>query len=252
MRYVACVEYDGSHFSGWQAQKHDVRTVQEVVEAALAKVANHDIAIVTAGRTDRSVHATHQIIHFDSDAERSDFAWCRGANRFLDHDVRIKWVTSIDGGFHARFSAITRSYRFVIYNASIKSAIYRNYTTHVHESLDFAMMKSAAQVLVGEHDFSSFRAAGCQAHSPIHNEWLWIDLKANAFLQHMVRNIAGCLIEVGATKRPSFWLKEVLDARDRTQAGVTAPPHGLYLTGVEYLNEYTLPSNYQDVSFWGR
>ena len=261
MRYAACVEYDGSNFSGWQAQKHDVRTVQEAVEAALSKVANHQTPIITAGRTDRSVHATHQIIHFDSDSERSDFAWCRGTNRFLDHDVRLKWVVPINDDFHARFAALSRSYRFVIHNAPIKSAIYRNYATHEHEALNPKLMADASTVLLGEHDFSSFRAAGCQAHSPIRTmhslslntsgEWIWIDLKANAFLQHMVRNIAGCLIDVGSGKRSVQWLKEVLQAKDRTQAGITAPPHGLYLTGVEYPDEFLLPSSSNSISFWG-
>jgi len=261
MRYAACVEYDGSNFSGWQAQKHDVRTVQETVEAALSKVADHDVKIITAGRTDRSVHAVHQIIHFDSDSQRTEFAWCRGTNRFLDHDVRIKWVMPISQEFHARFSALSRSYRFIIHNAPIKSAIYRHYATHEHEQLDPTLMADASQILLGEHDFSSFRAAGCQAHSPVRTmqslslgydgQWIWLDLKANAFLQHMVRNIAGCLIEIGYGKRPVSWLTDVLDAKDRTQAGVTAPPNGLYLTGVEYPNEYNLLSNHDVVSFWG-
>jgi len=261
MRYAACVEYDGTNFSGWQAQKHDVRTVQEVLEGALGRVANHDTPIITAGRTDRSVHATHQVIHFDSSADRSEFAWCRGTNRFLDHDVRLRWVVPVDAEFHARFSALSRSYRFIIYNAPIKSALYRNYATHEHEELDPIEMASAAQVLLGEHDFSSFRAAGCQAHSPIRTmhkltlnwegQWIWFDLTANAFLQHMVRNIAGCLIEIGSGKRSKQWLADLLEIRDRTKAGVTAAPNGLYLAGVEYPPEFPLPTQHNNVSFWG-
>ena len=261
MRYAACVEYDGSSFSGWQAQKHNVRTVQETVEAALARVADHDTPIVTAGRTDRSVHATHQIIHFDSNSDRSEFAWCRGTNRFLDHDVRLRWVVSIDESFHARFSALSRSYRFIIHNAPIKSALYRNHATHEHEKLDPNKMARAGQALLGEHDFSSFRAAGCQAHSPIRTmhefslnssgDWIWFDLKANAFLQHMVRNIAGCLIEIGSGKRSEQWLAELLEVKDRTKAGVTAASNGLYLAGVEYPFEFSLPSKHKNVSFWG-
>lgn len=260
-RYAACVEYDGTNFSGWQAQKQDVRTVQEVVELALGRVADHETPIVTAGRTDRAVHATHQIIHFDSDSDRSEFAWCRGTNRFLDRDVRLRWVTSIDSEFHARFSAISRSYRFIIHNAPIMSALYRNGATHESAPLDPALMLEAAQVLLGEHDFSSFRAAGCQAHSPIRTmhkfnlnfsgEWIWFDLTANAFLQHMVRNIAGCLIEVGSGKRTVQWLADVLAAKDRTKAGITAQPNGLYLVGVEYPAEFSLPSNHKNLAFWG-
>ncbi len=261
VRYAACVEYDGSSFSGWQSQKHDVRTVQEVVEKALAKVADHPVQIVTAGRTDKAVHATHQVIHFDSNSQRSEFAWCRGTNRFLDHDVRIKWVVAVDEEFHARFSAISRSYRFIIRNAPLRSALYRHCTTHEHEPLDTMQMAQAAEILLGEHDFSSFRAAGCQAHSPIRtmhkltlnstDEWIWLDLTANAFLQHMVRNIAGCLIEIGSGKRSDGWLSEVLNAKDRTKAGITAPPNGLYLTGVEYPEQFVLPSQHQSVAFWG-
>jgi len=261
MRYAACVEYDGANFSGWQAQKHDVRTVQEVVEAALSRVADHDTPIITAGRTDRSVHATHQVIHFDSGSERTEFAWCRGTNRFLDHDVRLRWVVPVDQNFHARFSALSRSYRFIIHNAPIKSALYRNQATHEHEPLDPNKMARAAQILLGEHDFSSFRAAGCQAHSPIRTmhklnlnfkgQWIWFDLTANAFLQHMVRNIVGCLIEIGRGKRSAEWLAEVLVAKDRTKAGITAPPNGLYLAGVEYPSAFSLPSAHQYVSFWG-
>lgn len=261
MRYAACVEYDGTHFSGWQSQKHDVRTVQEIVEAALGRVANHTTPIVTAGRTDKSVHATHQIIHFDSDSERTDFAWCRGTNRFLDHDVRLRWVTPIEDTFHARFSALSRSYRFIIHNTPIKSALYRNYATHEKEPLDVVAMAEAAQVLLGEHDFSSFRAAGCQANSPIRTmhkldlnnrrEWIWFDINANAFLQHMVRNIAGCLIEIGSGKRSVAWLGEVLAEKDRTKAGITASANGLYLAGVEYPPEFDLPSRHHEIAFWG-
>lgn len=261
MRYAACVEYDGTNFSGWQAQKHDVRTVQEVVEAALSRVANHATPIITAGRTDKSVHATHQIIHFDSSAERTEFSWCRGTNRFLDHDVRLRWVTPIDDDFHARFSALSRSYRFIIHNAPIKSAIHRNYATYEREPLNAVDMAEAAKILLGEHDFSSFRAAGCQANSPIrtihkldlnsHNQWIWIDLNANAFLQHMVRNIAGCLIEIGSGKRSVAWLAGVLAAKDRTKAGITAPANGLYLAGVEYPSKFELPSRHHNIAFWG-
>lgn len=261
MRYAARVEYDGTAFSGWQAQKHDVRTVQEVVEAALSKVANAPVTVITAGRTDRAVHATHQVIHFDSDADRSDFAWCRGTNRFMPRDVRLQWVVPVSDEFHARFGALTRSYRFVIFNAPIQSAINRNYSTHVAQTLDAKLMSEAGLSLRGEHDFSSFRAAGCQAQSPIRNlqhfelhqngSWIWFDVIANAFLQHMVRNIAGSLIEVGRGERSVEWMAQVLALKDRTKAGVTAPPNGLYLVGVDYPPEYLLPSSLQSVAFWG-
>lgn len=259
-RYAACVEYDGSAFSGWQTQLHDVRTVQETVEAALSRVANEEIAIVTAGRTDTGVHATHQVIHFDSNVARSEFSWCRGTNRFLDHDVRLVWVNEIDAEFHARFGALSRSYRFVIYNAPIASALHRRHVTHEYRPLDHEKMAQAACCLVGEHDFSAFRAAGCQAHSPVRTvtalslnargPWIWIDITANAFLQHMVRNIAGSLIEVGCGKRTVDWLAKVLESRDRKLAGVTAPPYGLYLVGVTYPDQFSLPSNQRSVAYW--
>lgn len=262
MRYAACVEYDGTAFSGWQTQKHGVRTVQETVESALSKVADQSTTIITAGRTDRAVHATHQVIHFDSDAQRSNFAWCRGTNRFLDHDVRLHWVTPVDNQFHARFGALTRSYRFIINNSAIPSALTRNYATHEHRPLDAEKMAQAGQVLLGEHDFSSFRAAGCQAHSPVRtmhhfelhrrDNWLWFDVTANAFLQHMVRNIAGSLIEVGAGERSVDWLGDVLDKKDRTVAGTTAQPNGLYLVGVSYADSYTLPSKLRNIAYWGQ
>ena len=260
IKYAACVEYDGSSFSGWQTQKHGVRTVQQAVETALGKVADQPTPIITAGRTDTGVHATHQVIHFESDAARSEFSWCRGTNRFLDHDVRLTWVSPVDPEFHARFSALSRSYRFIIYNASIASALYRNYATHEYRELDTERMAQAARVLMGEHDFSSFRAAGCQAHSPVRTlsefklqasgPWVWFDVTANAFLQHMVRNIAGCLIEVGCGKRPVEWLADVLEMRDRTKGGITAAPNGLYLVGVDYPSHFPLPSRCKSVAFW--
>jgi len=261
MRYVACIEYEGSDFSGWQAQKHNVRTVQQTLEKALSRVADHAVTVITAGRTDSGVHATHQIIHFDSDVERTEFAWCRGTNRFLDHDVRLRWVTKISDSFHARFAALNRSYRFIIYNHPIRSALYRNHASFESRELDEVRMASAGKLLLGKHDFSSFRAAGCQAQSPVRNlldfslnrvdDWLWFDVKANAFLQHMVRNIAGALIEVGTGKRDVGWMADLLEIRDRTQGGITAPPNGLYLVGVEYPSEYRLPSAHQSVSYWG-
>ena len=261
MRYAACIEYDGAAFSGWQAQKHSVRTVQETVQAALSKVADSEITIITAGRTDASVHATHQIIHYDSDAPRTEFSWCRGTNRFLPLDVRVRWVVPIDENFHARFSALSRSYRYIINNNPIASALYRNHTSAEYRPLKPDLMAEAGKVLVGEHDFTSFRAAGCQAKSPIRTlhsfqlyhegDWVWFDVTANAFLQHMVRNIAGSLIEVGCGKQPLTWLESVLSARDRTLGGTTASPNGLYLVGVDYPNNYSLPTKQKSVSFWG-
>lgn len=260
MKYAAQIEYDGSQFSGWQKQKHQVRTVQQCLEKALSKVANHSISITTAGRTDTGVHATHQIVHFDSDAKRDENSWCQGTNRFLDHDIRVRWVASVNDDFHARFSAQNRSYRFIIHNAPTANAILRNYSTPEYRVLDVEKMRRAGDDLIGKHDFSSFRAAGCQANSPVrtvqefslsnYQEWVWFDIKANAFLQHMVRNIAGALIEIGYAKRDDRWIDYLLRERDRTKGSITAPPNGLYLTGVEYSDEYKLPSRSKLITFW--
>lgn len=260
MRYAACIEYDGAAFSGWQAQKHSVRTVQETLETALSKVADQPTTVITAGRTDRGVHATHQIVHFDSDVERTEFSWCRGTNRFLDQDVRVHWVVPVDNEFHARFGALSRSYRFIIRNASIQSALHRNHATHAHADLNVERMAAAGKLLLGEHDFSSFRAAGCQASSPVRivhefslssqGAWIWFDITANAFLQHMVRNIAGSLIEIGSAKRTVSWMSEVLAKKDRAQGGVTAQPNGLYLVGVRYPKQYVLPTTHRNVAYW--
>ena len=259
-RYAACVEYDGSGFSGWQTQKGSIRTVQSLVEAALSKVANSPVSVITAGRTDTRVHASHQIIHFDSDVDRPEFAWCRGANRFLAKDVRLRWVQIVDNEFHARFSALSRSYRFIIYNDPIQSALYRNHVTPEAKPLDPQKMAEAGMALLGEHDFTSFRAAGCQAQSPIrtmqhfnlmsNGPWIWFDVQANAFLQHMVRNIAGSLIEIGCGKREVDWMAEVLEKKDRTLAGVTATANGLYLVGVEYPEKFAISSSRQNVCYW--
>lgn len=260
MKYAACVEYDGSRFSGWQVQKHNVRTVQGQLEQALSKVADQPIGVITAGRTDTGVHATHQVIHFESDVDRSQYAWLRGTNRFMPEDVRLRWLTPVDDEFHARFSALRRRYRYIIYNAPVASAIFRHQASHEYRQLDISLMQSAGQQLLGEHDFSSLRAAGCQAHSPIRTvfefslaakgEWVWFDICANAFLQHMVRNIAGVLIEVGSGKRHPDWMLDLLVAKDRTKGAITAAPNGLYLTGVEYSDEFCLPSSCQLINLW--
>lgn len=262
MRFAARVEYDGTHFSGWQSQKHDVRTVQARVEAALSQVADHPVSIITAGRTDTGVHGCHQVIHFDTHSERSLFAWTRGANRFMDKDVRLHWVHPVDEEFHARFSALSRSYRFCIYNHPIAPAINRHYLTHEFKPLDVEAMVEAGRRLLGEHDFTSFRAAGCQAHSPIRTvshfnlatsgPYIWFDISANAFLQHMVRNIAGALIEVGCGKRSIEWFASLFELKDRTKGGITAQANGLYLTGVDYPSEYELPSRRATIAFWDK
>ncbi|MEY4932729.1 MAG: hypothetical protein RLZZ403_1049 [Pseudomonadota bacterium] len=256
-RIALGIEYDGTAFSGWQAQSH-ATGVQSAVESALSSVADHAVAVTAAGRTDAGVHATYQVAHFDTTAARTGRAWVLGANSQLRPDVSLLWAEQVPPGFHARFSAEARSYRYVIRNTAARPSLDRDRACWVREPLDAELMQGAAQVLVGVHDFSSFRAAECQSHTPIrrlesisverHGTLLTIDVTANAFLHHMVRNIAGVLIAVGRGKRAGDWVGEVLEARDRRLGGVTAAPQGLYLVGVRYPAEYGLPAPPQPAS----
>ncbi|MCP4127976.1 MAG: tRNA pseudouridine(38-40) synthase TruA [Gammaproteobacteria bacterium] len=249
MRYAVGVEYDGTAFHGWQIQL-GVNTVQEQLQNALSTVANHPVSVQCAGRTDAGVHAFGQVVHFDSDANRNSRNWLLGTNVNLPDDVNIKWILPVPDDFHARFSAISRSYRYVIYNGAIRSSILRNRAVLERRKLDLDRMKSAAMALVGTHDFSSFRAVACQAKNPVRTlsrlelsrseDMISIELSANAFLHHMVRNIAGVLITIGCGEQPVGWAQQVLEHRDRTLGGITAPAQGLYLTHVGYPSEFGL------------
>jgi len=246
-RIVLGIEYDGSLFSGWQFQ-NDQRTIQAELEQALSKVANQKVTVHCAGRTDSGVHALEQVVHFDTDVNRNMHSWIMGGNANLADDVRIIWGRLAVDGFHARFSAIARFYRYVILNRKMKSALLRTQATWCYNPLDEKKMHVAAQSLIGEHDFSSFRAQGCQSYSPnrlmhfinVYREQdkVIIDLSANAFLHHMVRNIAGVLMEIGMGKQPVEWAGDLLEIKDRSQGGVTAPPYGLFLGGVYYPEQY--------------
>jgi len=250
-RIAMGVEYDGSRFSGWQIQD-GARTVQGLVEAALSRVANHPLRIHCAGRTDSGVHACQQVIHFDSIAERALHAWVLGGNANLSGDVSLLWATPVDDAFHARFSARWRRYRYVILNRRIRPAIAAPYVSWEYRPLDEGAMAEAAAYLVGQHDFSSFRAYACQAKHPVRTiheldvrregDRLYIEVRANAFLHHMVRNIAGVLMTIGAGERPPAWAAEVLAAQDRQCGGVTAPAAGLYLLDVGYPEEFSIPT----------
>ena len=259
MRIALGVEYDGTGFSGWQLQE-GVRTVQGVLEAALSRVADQPIRVHCAGRTDAGVHGAEQVVHFDTTAERSERSWVFGANANLPKEVAVLWATPVSEAFHARFSACRRSYRYVIYNRSVRPTFLAWRTTWEYRPLDETRMHEAAQALVGEHDFSSYRAQGCQAKSPVRTvhrlevsrrgELVFIDVEANAFLHHMVRNIAGVLIAIGAGERPLSWAAEVLAHRDRALGGVTAPPSGLYLTRVGYPPRFELPQIRHSSALW--
>ncbi|MGR9114353.1 MAG: tRNA pseudouridine(38-40) synthase TruA [Gammaproteobacteria bacterium] len=246
-RIVLGIEYDGSAFFGWQ-QQTGRRTVQDELEKALSKIADEPIKVICAGRTDAGVHAFEQVVHFDTQAERALHAWLMGGNSKLPDDVRIIWAKAAVDDFHARYSAIARFYRYIILNRPMKSALLRKQVTWCYFPLDEEKMHRAAQHLVGDHDFSSFRAQGCQSKSPrrimhfieVYREQdkVIIDISANAFVHHMVRNIAGVLMEIGMGKQTVGWPRELLEIKDRDQAGVTAPPDGLYLGGVFYPEHY--------------
>lgn len=246
-RIVLGIEYDGTAYAGWQFQDGK-RTVQSELQAALSKIANQPVTVICAGRTDAGVHALEQVVHFDCGVERDLRGWLMGGNSQLRDDIRITWAKPAIGDFHARYSAIARFYRYVILNRPMKSALLRSQATWCYQPLDADKMHRAAQHLLGDHDFSSFRAQGCQSVSP--NRLMYfidvyrdgdkviIDLCANAFLHHMVRNIAGVLIEIGCGKQSEDWTLQLLEIKDRAQAAMTAPPHGLHLGGVFYPERY--------------
>jgi tRNA pseudouridine38-40 synthase len=251
MRVALGIEYDGSDFCGWQRQAEG-RTVQACVEQALSRVADHDVQVVCAGRTDTGVHATGQVIHFDTGAIRAPRAWIRGGNANLSGDIRVQWATPVDAAFHARFAARQRHYRYVILNRDSGSALLQKRACREHIRLDESRMAVAAGHLEGEHDFTSFRAAACQAHSPVRtiyqlevrrsDDFIYIDVQANAFLHHMVRCIAGVLIAVGRGEQSPAWVAEVLAATDRKLGGFNATPAGLYLVGVRYPEAFKVPT----------
>ena len=248
-RLAMGVEYDGTHYNGWQYQPH-APSVQERLNDAISVVADHAIQCIGSGRTDTGVHARGQVVHFDTRAKRLPRGWLMGINSNLPDDINILWIKEIDDQFHARYSAIKRAYRYSILNRPVRSALARHRAWWVRQSLDVIAMKVGAGCLVGTHDFSSFRASGCQAHSPVrhmllveitrHRDWITIDIEANAFLHHMVRNIVGSLVKIGHGERPVEWLQTLLDARDRKLAGITAPAAGLVLTGIQYPEHFGL------------
>lgn len=250
MRIVLGIEYDGRGFFGWQSQP-ELATVQGVLEEALAKVANESIHLHCAGRTDASVHATGQVVHFDTTAKRHIDAWIWGTNSHLPSTIVVRWARHVDYHFHARFKAYARRYRYVIYNHPIRPAILSGRVTWHYFPLNIEPMRIAASYLLGEQDFSSFRASKCNSNTPMRNvtsvdiqrqgDFIFIDIEANAFLHHMVRNIAGVLMKIGAGIKPASWMNDVLLAKNRKMAAETAPPDGLYLVQVKYPEAYTFP-----------
>ena len=244
MRIALGVEYMGTNFHGWQLQKSGIRTVQEVVEKALSKIADHPIRVFCSGRTDAGVHAIEQVIHFETQSDREDDAWIFGGNVNLPHDVNFTWAKRVDDDFHARFNAVARRYNYKIHNSRIRSAIIGHHSLWEPRGLNIDDMNQAAQYLLGKHDFSAFRGSMCQAKSPIktiefinitkNNDDVLLDIKANAFLHHMVRNIVGTLLKIGRGEKPVEWMEAVLASKQRKEAGATAQPQGLYFIKAFY------------------
>ena len=250
IRIALGIEYDGTAYNGWQRQETGLG-VQQLIEEALTSVANAAVTVTCAGRTDTGVHATGQVVHFDTENARSERGWQLGANSHLPDDINVTWAKRVDDEFHARFSATGRGYHYRILNREQRSALYRHRAWWVQRPLDEQRMQEAAELLVGKHDFSSFRAAGCRAATAVREitgisirrdgHWVTASISANAFLQHMVRNIMGSLVAVGTGEESSQWLQAVLAARDRRKGGMAAPAHGLTLVSVDYPQAFEIP-----------
>jgi tRNA pseudouridine38-40 synthase len=251
MKIAIGIEYDGSHFHGWQSQPSG-NTVQDHLERALASVAGESIRIAAAGRTDTGVHAMAQVASFETSVSRPVSAWVRGVNALLPNAVAVQWAQPVSDEFHARYSALSRSYRYVLYSHPVRPSLLHGKVGWYHQRLDLAAMRAALNHLEGEHDFSAFRSSECQAKSPVRSlrtctieqsgAYFTFAFTANGFLHHMVRNIVGCLVYVGKGKHPPEWLAAILAGRDRRLAAPTFSPDGLYLSAVEYAPEWDLPA----------
>ncbi len=252
MRIALGLEYDGAAFAGWQTQPKG-NTVQDALERALEEIAGARVRVMCAGRTDAGVHASAQVVHFDAPAARPENAWVRGVNAHLPDSVAVRWSREVPGDFHARFSALSRSYRYVLCNQAVRPALQHGKVGWFHLPLDVEAMRAGAALLQGEQDFSAFRAAECQARSPVktlhradvsrQGDCIVFDFRASAFLHHMVRNMVGALVYVGKGAHPPEWIAGLIAGRDRSLAAPTFSPHGLYLSGVEYEARWQLPLN---------
>jgi len=249
-KYAVGIEYAGTAYSGWQRQDHS-SSIQQHLEDALGQVANHTLQLVCAGRTDAGVHAIEQVAHFESDAIRDNRAWLLGSNNLLPRDIRLKWVIPVEQDFHARFTALARRYRYIILNSDVPGALSHGRVGWIYQPLDHEIMHAASQILIGQHDFSAFRAAGCQAKTSCRTideisvsrqgNLVILDIRANAFLYHMVRNIVGSLITLGTGERSCEWFADVLTSKDRNKADVTASAAGLYFQRAYYPDQFKLP-----------
>ena len=251
MKIALGIEYAGCNYFGWQKQAVSP-TIQEILETTLSGIANEHINVYCAGRTDTGVHAIQQVVHFETSSLREPHAWVLGSNTILPKDIAVTWALNIDDDFHARFSAVSRTYQYLIINRRARPAVFNGLVTWECRQLDLDKMKEASRCLIGEHDFSSFQAAACQSHTPVRtvynleiyklDEWFVITICANAFLHHMVRNIAGVLMAIGDGSKDVSWAADVLAAEDRTVGGVTAPADGLYLVNIQYPERFAIPA----------
>lgn len=250
-RFAVGIEFCGVRYRGWQTQQAGVRSVQQSIETVLSKIADEPIILHGAGRTDAGVHATNMVAHFDTKAIRPIRGWLMGANSQLPKDIAIQWIKEMDFDFHARFKAQARRYRYVIYNSPNRPALLHKQVTHAFYDLDAEKMIEAAKKFEGTHNFESFRAASCQSNQPIrtvshcrlikHGAYLVLDIQADGFLHHMVRNIVGCLLEIGQGMYDIDHIDEIFAAEDRKAAGITAPPDGLYFIQAFYPEQFDLP-----------
>jgi tRNA pseudouridine38-40 synthase len=251
MRLALGISYNGQAYEGWQSQRSG-RTVQDELEKALSQFAAQPVSTVCAGRTDAGVHALMQVVHFDTALQREEFSWVRGTNRFLPADIAVQWARPVPDGFHSRASAMARRYAYVVLESAVRPSVDWGRAGWVFRPLDGDAMREAASLLVGRHDFSSFRAAGCQARTPVktiagieitrRGAYWRFQFQADAFLHHMIRNIMGCLLVVGQGQQPPQWMGQVLAARDRDAAAPTFSPDGLYFLGPDYDASWNLPS----------
>lgn len=254
-RIALGIQYDGTSFQGWQSQPHG-QTVQDILERALSQFATIPLKVQCAGRTDAGVHALEQVVHVDVPMVRSMESWVRGTNSFLPDAIAVRWAIEVGEEFHARFDAFKRTYHYVVHNHPVRSPLWHNRAGWYHKPLDAALMHEAAQSLIGAHDFSAFRAAQCQAKSPVktmhqvtvqrHGDLVIISLSANAFLHHMVRNIVGSLVYIGAGKQPVTWMSHLLQETNRTLSAPTFGAAGLYLSAIHYDESYGLPAPNDD------
>jgi tRNA pseudouridine38-40 synthase len=258
MRIALGLEYDGAAFCGWQTQPSGCG-VQDRLQGALSKFAATPVEVIAAGRTDAGVHATAQVVHFDTEVTRDAQSWVRGTNTYLDAAARVLWAQHVDAEFHARFSAVSRTYHYLLMNEPVAPALLRQRAGWFHRPLTLAPMQEGARTLLGAHDFSAFRDAECQAKSPVRTltasqveqrgNLFVFRFSANAFLHHMIRNIVGALVYVGCGREPSSWIAELLEARDRKLSAPTFAPDGLYLTRVDYGPEHELPAFRDSIPF---